>query len=167
MSRAPAPRTGLPPVIAADARVLVLGSFPGEASLTAGHYYAHPRNLFWPILSELLGTALTALPFEARYRAVQAHGIAIWDVLSACRRQGSLDSAIRDAQPNDFSQLRELAPGLRQVFFNGRHAGRFERAFAGHGYATLVLPSTSPAFAAMPAADKLAAWRQALVPALQ
>ncbi|MCM5568964.1 DNA-deoxyinosine glycosylase [Burkholderiaceae bacterium FT117] len=154
-------------MVGPGARLLILGSFPSEASLAAGHYYAHPRNLFWTILGQLLGEPLAAMPFERRYAIVVAHGIAIWDVISACRREGSLDSAIRDSRPNDFSRLRELAPGIERVVFNGRHAGRYAGAFRDQGYDVLVLPSTSPAHAAMPAADKLAAWRQALSPFLR
>ncbi|HRO59841.1 MAG TPA: DNA-deoxyinosine glycosylase, partial [Burkholderiaceae bacterium] len=157
---------GFPPVIAADARLLILGSFPGEASLAAGHYYAHPRNLFWPILGELLGEPLIELPFEQRYEFVRVRRIAIWDVLSACRRAGSLDSSIRDARPNDFAILRGLAPRIERVLFNGQLAGRHAPRFAERGYDTVVLPSTSPAFAAMPAAAKLEGWRQALAPFL-
>ena len=157
-------KAGFGPVIAPDARVLVLGSFPGEASLAAGHYYAHPRNLFWSILGSVFDEPLTALDFDARYAIVRARGLAIWDVLSACRREGSLDSAIRDARPNDFTQLRALAPRLERVLFNGRHAGRFAAGFAAEGYDVEVLPSTSPAFAAMPAAQKFEAWRRALAP---
>ena len=159
-------KLGFPPVIAADARLLILGSFPGEASLAAGHYYAHPRNLFWPILAELLGEPLTELPFERRYERVRARRIAIWDVLSACRRAGSLDSSIRDARPNDFAILRALSPRIERVVFNGQLAGRHAPRFAERGYDAIVLPSTSPAFAAMPAAAKLEGWRQALAPFL-
>lgn len=160
----PAPRLGFPPVAGPDARLLILGSFPSEASLAAGHYYAHPRNLFWRILGEVLGEPLVELPFEQRYRIVRERGIAIWDVHSACRREGSLDSAIRDSRPNDFSRLRELAPRIERVVFNGRHAARFAQAFHDQGYDVRVLPSTSPAYAAMPMAGKLAAWREALAP---
>jgi double-stranded uracil-DNA glycosylase len=95
-SAAPA-LAGFPPVIGSASTVLILGSFPGAASLEAGHYYAHPRNLFWPILGELLGQPLSQLGFAERYRIVVERGLAIWDVLSACRRDGSLDSGIRDA----------------------------------------------------------------------
>lgn len=159
-------KLGFPPVIASDARLLILGSFPGEASLAAGHYYAHPRNLFWPILGELLGESLAELPFERRYEIVRARRLAIWDVLSACRRAGSLDSSIRDARPNDFAVLRALAPRLERVVFNGRLAGRHAPEFAARGYDTRVLPSTSPAFAALPAAAKRDDWRRALAPFL-
>src|SRR5690606_13328237 len=99
------------------------------------------------------------LPFERRYLIVREHGIAIWDVHSACRREGSLDSAIRDSRPNDFSRLREMAPRIERVLFNGRHAAGFAQAFREQGYDVRVLPSTSPAYAAMPLTEKLAAWR--------
>jgi hypoxanthine-DNA glycosylase len=153
---------GFGPVLDAGCELLVLGSFPSEASLAAGHYYAHPRNQFWPILGEVLGEPLATLPFEERYRRVLVHRIGIWDVLGACRRQGSLDADIRDAAANDFELLARLAPGLVRVLFNGRAAGRFEPAFRRQGYETAVLPSTSPAFAGMRFEDKLRAWRAAL-----
>ena len=159
-------KTGCPPVVSAEARLLILGSFPGEASLAAGHYYAHPRNLFWPILGEVLGEPLSSMPFEARYEIVRARRLAIWDVLSACRRAGSLDSSIRDARPNDFGRLRKLAPRLERVVFNGRLAGRHAALFAAQGYEAHVLPSTSPAFAAMSAAAKTEAWARVLGPFL-
>ncbi|GAA4410930.1 DNA-deoxyinosine glycosylase [Quisquiliibacterium transsilvanicum] len=153
---------GFGPVLDSGCELLVLGSFPSEASLAAGHYYAHPRNQFWPILGEVLGEPLSGLPFEERYRRVLAHRVGIWDVLGACRRQGSLDADIRDAAANDFELLARLAPGLVRVLFNGRTAGRFEPAFRRQGYETAVLPSTSPAFAGMRFEDKLRAWRTAL-----
>lgn len=153
---------GFPPVISADSRLLILGSFPSEASLTAGHYYAHPRNQFWPILGDALGEPLTELPFDERYRRVLAHGLAIWDVISACSREGSLDSAIREAQANDFSILRARGSAIERVLFNGRLAGRHAPTFAAQGYDVAVLPSTSPAFAGMRFEDKRTAWRQAL-----
>jgi len=153
--------TGFPPVIDGDARVLILGSFPSAASLAAGHYYAHPRNQFWPILSALLGEPLAALPFEARYARLRARRLALWDVLGACRRAGSLDADIRSAEHNDFTGLRTLAPHIARVLFNGQAAGRFAPAFASAGYAVCVLPSTSPANARLRFADKLAAWRAA------
>jgi len=158
----PARLQGFAPVIAATSRLLVLGSFPSEASLAAGNYYAHPRNQFWPILSAVLGQPLTDWPFERRYEAVLAAGLAIWDVYDACQRQGSLDSQIRDAAANDFEVLASLGPQLQAVLFNGRAAGRYEPQFRARGYQTRVLPSTSPAFAGMPASRKLECWREAI-----
>lgn len=156
------PLRGLPPVIAPHSRLLILGSFPGEASLAAGHYYAHPRNLFWPILGEVLGEPLDEWPFERRYEAVLAAGLAIWDVWGACRREGSLDSAIREGAANDFVRLHRLAPRLGAVLFNGQAAGRFEPRFRDAGYRTRVMPSTSPAYASMPRERKLESWREAI-----
>ncbi len=153
---------GFGPVIDRDSRVLILGSFPSEASLGAGHYYAHPRNQFWPILGELLGEPLAGMPFEHRYRRLLANRIALWDVIGACARPGSLDADIRDAIDNDFDALARLGPRLRAVLFNGRTAGRYQARFLARGLHATVLPSTSPAFAGMRYADKLAAWRTAL-----
>lgn len=153
---------GLPAVVGPRSRLLVLGSFPSAASLAAGHYYAHPRNQFWPILGEALGRPLPDWPFERRYRAVVEAGLAIWDVFGGCRREGSLDSSIRDAAANDFEALLQRAPQLRAVVFNGRTAGRYERWFAARGLATRVLPSTSPAHAGMSTPEKRARWCRAI-----
>lgn len=157
---------GFGPVIDASCETLILGSFPGVESLRMGHYYAHPRNQFWPILQAVLGEPLTALGFEERYRAVLAHRIAIWDVLAHCVRSGSLDSDIRMPAANDFDALSRLGPRIRRVLFNGRAAGRFAPAFSQRGFETCVLPSTSPAHAAMSFERKLAAWREALAETL-
>ncbi len=153
---------GLAPVVGRASRLLVLGSFPGEASLAAGRYYAHPRNQFWPILARALGEPLVDWPFERRYRAVIDAGFAIWDVYAGCRREGSLDSSIRDAAENDFESLLCRAPRLRAVLFNGRTAGRYEAWFAARGLTTRVLPSTSPAYAGMSAAEKGERWCEAI-----
>jgi hypoxanthine-DNA glycosylase len=154
---------GFPPVVAADTHTMLLGSFPGEASLEAAQYYAHPRNQFWRLLGAVLGEgSLHELPYDARLIRVLSHGIGIWDVLDACHREGSLDSAIRNAQPNDFDSLREHAPSLRKVCFNGKTAGRFAPVIAMAGYETLVLPSSSPANATFSFEQKLAVWRQIL-----
>ncbi|KVE39502.1 DNA-deoxyinosine glycosylase [Burkholderia sp. TSV86] len=151
---------GFAPVVSADTHTLILGSFPGEASLAAAQYYAHPRNQFWRLLGAVLGEpGLHDLRYEARLVRVLAHGFGIWDVLAACQREGSLDAAIRHAQPNDFDALREVAPKLAKVCFNGKTAGRFEKVIAAAGYDTLVLPSSSPANAMLSFEQKLAAWR--------
>ena len=104
--------------------------------------------------------SLHELPYDDRLVRVLAHGIGIWDVLDACHREGSLDSAISHAQPNDFDSLREHAPLLKKVCFNGKTAGRFAPVIAAAGYDTLVLPSSSPAYAMLSFEEKLVVWRQ-------
>lgn len=151
--------TGFPPVLDAHTRILVLGSFPGEASLAASQYYAHPRNGFWRLLGAVLSEPLAEMAYDARLARLLAHRIGLWDVLDACYREGSLDSAIRDARPNDFSPLKARCPQLAKVCFNGKTSGRFEPQFAAAGFATLVLPSSSPANATLSFEQKLAAWR--------
>lgn len=151
--------TGLAPVIDARTRILILGSFPGAASLAAAQYYAHPRNLLWPILSRLTGEDLVTLPYAERLPRLLAHGFGLWDVLGACEREGSLDSAIRAPAANDFARLHQLCPQLETVGFNGQTSGKFAPQFAEAGYRTLVLPSTSPAYASMTIEQKLFSWR--------
>lgn len=154
--------TGLSPIIGAASRVLILGSFPSEASLAARQYYAHRQNQFWKILGAVIGRPLYELDYAARRQAVLDAGLAIWDVYASCERAGSLDSAIRNGQPNDFVLLRKSAPQLRRICFNGQAAGRFAPQLAALGFATLVLPSTSPANAGWSFERKLAAWREGL-----
>ncbi len=142
--------------------MLILGSFPSTASLAARQYYAHPQNLFWRIVGEVVGQPLKEMDYPARIVVVQAAGIAIWDVFASCQRTGSLDSAIRDALPNPLAELKESAPTLRRICFNGRMAAQRIREVEALGYEAVVLPSTSPANAGTPYAEKLARWREAL-----
>lgn len=151
---------GLAPVLDANTRILILGSFPGAASLAAAQYYAHPRNQLWPILSTLTGEDLAGLPYAQRLPHLLTHRIGLWDVLGACERQGSLDARIRNPAANDFARLARLCPALEVVGFNGQTAGKFAPLFEAAGYRTLVLPSTSPAHAAMSFEQKLQYWRQ-------
>jgi hypoxanthine-DNA glycosylase len=162
----PGPRlVGLAPVISAGTRLVVLGSFPGAASLRAQQYYAHPRNQFWPIVGALLGRDLVALPYQARLVAAQDHGLGLWDVYAACIREGSLDSAIASPEPNDLGSLRRWAPGLQVIAHNGGESGRHLRATAALGLPVFRLPSTSAAHASWSFERKLAAWREAFVAA--
>ncbi|HZV55995.1 MAG TPA: DNA-deoxyinosine glycosylase [Rhodocyclaceae bacterium] len=153
---------GLPPIIDAQARILILGSFPSEASLAARHYYAHKQNQFWRILGAVIDQPLVDMDYAAKQAAVKAAGIAIWDVYASCERPGSLDSAIRNGQPNDFAALRKSAVAVRRACFNGQAAGRFAPQLEALGFETIVLPSTSPANASWSFGRKLAAWRAAL-----
>jgi hypoxanthine-DNA glycosylase len=150
---------GLAPVVAPDTRLLVLGSFPGEASLAAQQYYGHPRNQFWPLLSALWGVDLGALPYDRRLAEVRRRGLGIWDVYARCRREGSLDTAIREAELNDLASLRTLAPGLRGIAHNGGESARAMRVTRALGLPVYRLPSTSPANASWSFERKLAAWR--------
>jgi len=153
---------GLPPVIASNTRLVVLGSFPGAASLAAGQYYAHPRNQFWPIVGTLLGEPLAMLPYRRRLARLRARGLGLWDIYARCRREGSLDSAIEDAVLNDLASLRRRAPGLLAVAHNGGESARAMRLTRELGVTVLRLPSTSPANASWSFERKLEAWRDAL-----
>ena len=153
------------PLFRADARVLVLGSMPGTASLAAAQYYAHPRNAFWPIMGALFGAG-PELPYAQRLERLASAGVALWDVIGRCERAGSLDSAIAPAsiEANDFAGLFAACPGIAHVFFNGTAA---ETAFRRHVRGRIALPplhfarlpSTSPAHAARGLEAKLAAWQ--------
>lgn len=157
--------TGLPPVVLPTTRLLVLGSFPGAASLAAQQYYAHPRNQFWPIVTTLLAkdpAAVMALGYAARCTWLLQQGLGLWDVYAACERLGSLDSAIRHAQTNDFDALRQRCPALQAIAHNGAESYRHARHTAALGVSVLKLPSTSPANASWSLERKLTAWRDAL-----
>ncbi len=151
---------GLPPVHDRRARVLILGSFPGVASLGAAQYYAHPRNLFWPALSAIVEEDLVALDYPTRLARVRQHRIALWDVIDRCVRPGSLDGSIRQSVDQDFDMFLTGLPALRAVAFNGRLAASREPWFRARGLRTYALPSTSPAHAGVPRDVKLRAWRQ-------
>jgi hypoxanthine-DNA glycosylase len=157
--------SGLAPVIAVNTRILILGSFPGAASLAAQQYYAHPRNQLWRLLSALTGEDLAGLPYADRLPRLLAHGFGLWDVLGACERVGSLDANIRNAAANDFAQLHQRCPALQTIGFNGKASGRFASQFADAGFDTVVLPSSSPAHAALGFEQKLAEWKKLMAPA--
>ncbi len=154
--------TGFPPAMQPDARLLILGSFPGEASLAAQQYYAHPRNQFWRLLSAVLADDLASLDYPGRLARLAAHRIGLWDVIIACEREGSLDASIRRAQVADFSLLHAGFPELETIAFNGKISGRFAPQFAAAGFRTLVLPSSSPANAQLSFDEKLVKWRALL-----
>jgi double-stranded uracil-DNA glycosylase len=155
---------GLAPVYDGQARLLLLGSFPGAASLQAAQYYAHPRNAFWPVMGALLGEPdLPARPYDERLRTLCRHHIALWDAVATCRRQGSLDTAIEAAEPSDLRELVARLPRLRAIGCNGALAHRQTLLALGDvDLPVLRLPSTSPAHAGLSLADKTSAWRAAL-----
>jgi TDG/mug DNA glycosylase family protein len=158
------PSIGFPPVAESDARILVLGSLPGQRSLAAAEYYAHPQNAFWKIMQELVGARGS---YERRCETLKICGIALWDVLAESVRPGSMDADIRmDAsRPNDFERLFRNCPEIRRVCFNGKKAAAmYERLVGRDKYPMhyMTLPSTSPAYASMHFAEKLSIWRDAL-----
>lgn len=157
---------GFPPLSRPDARILILGSMPSRESLAQQRYYAHPRNGFWPIMSALFN--LQDPEYRRRADQLTRKGVAVWDVLKACFRAGSLDSAIDDRTIviNDFRGFYARHPAVARVYFNGAKAESVylkhvlpelgEQA-AAHGL--LRLPSTSPAHAGMSLGQKTDAWR--------
>ena len=152
---------GLAPVIGRDTRLVVLGSFPGVASLQAQRYYAHPRNQFWPLLSALWGVDLAGMAYRDRLAEAKRRGLGIWDVYASCRREGSLDSAIEDSVPNDLASLKRRAPRLSAVAHNGGESAKAMAITRALGLEVIRLPSTSPANASWSFERKLAAWRAA------
>ena len=157
-STAPAKRS-FPPVVDAQARVLVLGTLPGEESLRRGEYYAHPRNLFWAIIFALFDER-PALNYAERLTFLATHRIAVWDVCELGEREKSADTTIRLERPNAIDRLLDHHPLIRAVAFNGTTARRlYDRHFARRAALTyLELPSTSPAHATIDFPAKLARW---------
>lgn len=153
--------TGLAPVIARHSRLVILGSFPGVASLQAQQYYGHPRNHFWPLLSAIWTIDLTTMPYAQRLQETRRRGLGLWDIYAACIREGSLDTAIEAAEFNDLESLRRRAPGLQLVAHNGGESARAMRRVQALGLPVLRLPSSSPANASWSFERKLAAWRGA------
>jgi hypoxanthine-DNA glycosylase len=153
----------LPPIAGRGARLLVLGSFPGVASLAAQQYYGHSRNHFWPILSAIWGVDLVAMTYAARVAEIERRGLALWDVYAACEREGSMDSAIENARPNDLAGLVARLPSLRAIAHNGGESARAMRLTQTLGLSVHRLPSTSPANASWSFERKLAAWREVFI----
>jgi hypoxanthine-DNA glycosylase len=167
-----APVASFPPLSAPHCRVLILGTVPGQASLRRQQYYAHPRNAFWPILAAFTATD-PGSAYTDRAAAVVGAGIAVWDVLAACERPGSLDRDIdpASARPNDFVAFFREHPAITTVCCNGGTAAQLFRRHVLAGDAApavnlVQLPSTSPAHAGLPAAAKQRAWHRALAAAL-
>jgi len=153
------------PVARDDAKVLILGSMPGKVSLARQQYYAHPQNLFWPMMGELFGAGLN-LPYDERLQILQAHGVALWDVLQQCYRESALDADIVEASivANDFAGFFAEHAAIRRVYFNGAKAEQAFRKYVLPGLDGMALefyrlPSTSPANASIPVASKRKAWQ--------
>jgi double-stranded uracil-DNA glycosylase len=151
---------GLAPVINQATRTVVLSSFPGAASLAAQEYYAFRHNQFWRLMSGVLKTELTTMPYPQRLDTLLLHGVGLWDIYQQCQRVGSLDTAIRYAVLNDFAALRASFPLLTTIGFNGKVAAKVKNQFAEWGYQTIILPSSSPAHASLSVEVKLVEWRK-------
>lgn len=157
-----------PPVVGNAAKILILGSMPGERSLAANQYYAHPRNAFWPIMGRILGFDPDA-PYPDRLQAATDSGIALWDVLHSCVRPGSLDASITNGSRivNDFARLFRKYLGIKTILLNGGEAQRsflrfVEPSLSLDGVERIRLPSTSPAHASLTFEQKLSAWAAAI-----
>jgi len=150
-----------PPVIDANTRILILGSLPGERSLALAQYYGHPQNKFWFLVGEVIERDLVGMDYPARLNTLLEHHIGLWDVIAQARREGSLDSRIRDHATNDLATLVAGLPGLAAVAFNGGTAAKIGMQALAESRTSLDLirlPSSSPAYAAVPYAEKLRAW---------
>lgn len=153
--------TGFPPVVGVSPRILVLGSMPGVESLNKQQYYGHPRNQFWPIISLLFNIDLPA-DYWGRLKILKQNRIALWDVIHACRREGSLDSNLKDVEVNGFDHLIRKHKSIKAVFCNGQTSYKLFRKYNGHiDLPIIVLPSTSPAYT-ISLDEKLLAWKQIL-----
>ena len=155
--------SGLAPLVSANTRVLVLGSFPGVRSLQAQQYYGHPQNHFWRILEAIWPDSLRgicAASYEIRSAWLLERGLGLWDVYASCERTGSLDSAIRNAVPNNIAALQ--LPQLTAIAHNGGESFKHARHTQTLGVPVYKLPSSSPANASWSFERKLAAWREVM-----
>ena len=153
-------KSSMAPAGSGDATLLILGSLPGEVSLAAQRYYAHPQNQFWRLLGAALGEPLAELAYEDRLERLSERGVALWDVVGEATRAGSLDGAIRDAIANPLRDFVQLHPQLRAIAFNGQTAARFGRkALSVSTIALIDLPSSSPAYT-VPFDAKASRWAQ-------
>ncbi len=155
--------TGLPPLVSPQTRLVILGSFPGAASLAARQYYGHPRNHFWPILQAIWPSSpgiICASSYQIRSDWLLSKGLGLWDVYEGCEREGSLDSRIRGPVLNDLAGLRKLCPNLVAIAHNGGESFKHARHAQQLGLPVHRLPSTSPANASWSFERKLAAWRE-------
>jgi len=153
---------GLDPLAGDETRLLLLGSFPGRASLKAGQYYGHPQNQFWRLLGETMQLPLSASSYERRLDLLRSEGVGLWDVITSAQREGSLDSSIRDPEISDLHALLDRLPRLRAIGFNGATAARIGRKRLGPrgvNYRLVDLPSSSPAYTLAYGA-KLARWME-------
>lgn len=145
---------------------LIIGSMPGAASLAAAEYYAHKHNLFWKFVFEAFGEELNASDYAAKISLLTTHRFGLWDAAKCCLREGSLDTNIKNATPNDFKMLFQKYPNIKRLLFNGQKAFQLFKRFYGdllENYEYIVLPSTSPANASIPLTERRRRWVEALL----
>jgi len=146
------------PIVFDDSEILILGSFPSLKSFENGFYYAHPKNQFWPILSEIY--ALPVATREQKIELLKKSKIALWDVIASCERKNSSDANLKNVAPNDIESLLSTHPHIKRIFFTGFSAAKFYRKYFGHlNLQTALLPSPSPAYASMKFEEKLLVWK--------
>lgn len=146
------------PVVNRNTEVLILGSFPGIASLEKQEYYGHPQNLFWKLVGDVINEDMVSMSYSKRLTTLKKNRIGLWDVLQTCSREGSLDSNIKSEQKNQFNLLKKKAPKIKRVFFNGKKAGSYHKILEELGYETTILPSSSPANASISMEIKRKEW---------
>lgn len=158
------------PVVPSGAQLLVLGSIPGVRSLEVQKYYAHPQNQFWRLMARVLNQSAPPTQYDVRLAMLAEGGVALWDVLANCEREGSLDSAIRDERPNDIATLLARTPSIRSIALNGRKAEScYKKYFSTMQLDVVVvsLPSSSAANARMRLEEKIVIWVETLTPLLR
>jgi hypoxanthine-DNA glycosylase len=138
-------KQGFSAIVDKNTEILILGSLPGDVSIKKHQYYGHPGNDFWRLLGRAIGENLASMDYESRLETLKRNGIGLWDVFKAGDREGSEDAKIQGEEINQFSILKEIAPKLRLVCFNGRKSGKYEPVLREMGYGTKILPSSSGA----------------------
>jgi double-stranded uracil-DNA glycosylase len=152
------PGPGLAPITGPHPRILILGSFPSILSLERREYYGNPKNRFWAVM-EAIFSIPSEIPYPERTALLAERGVALWDVIASCEREGSADSRIRNPVPNDIFGFVRIHPTIRLIAMNGSTAGHLYHRFLNiPSVPSVILPSTSPANAAMPFKDKVRAW---------
>lgn len=138
-------KQGFPAVVDEKTEIMILGSLPGDVSIRKHQYYGHPGNDFWRLLGSIIGEDLQGMNYQNRLKILKSNKIGLWDVFKAGKREGSEDGKIKNEEINQFSMLKELAPDLKLVLFNGKKSGEYEPILKAMGYETKVLPSSSGA----------------------
>lgn len=138
-------KQGFPAVVDENTEILILGSLPGDVSIRKHQYYGHPGNDFWRLLGNIIGEDLQNMSYQNRLETLKRNKIGLWDVFKAGKRKGSEDTKIKDEEVNQFSVLKDMAPNLKLVLFNGKKSGEYEPIIKAMGYETKVLPSSSGA----------------------